>query len=166
MDNKVSHLISRSLLSPIYKYSQYNALKVWMSKSHYDNVCKVDNVMESMHLIVFLSITCITSQHFTFHWCPLPMLPSDWLRSGSYCAMYSVIVQYNACICHSLFVWLMINCLVVSLTDLEKGISWKSLLKAQNRITIYKYLQIWLDAHSWVVKNILKLNEMCTRLFV
>ena len=53
-----------------------------------------------------------------------------------------------------------------SLTELEKGISWKSLFKAQNRITIYKYLQIWLDAHSWVVMNILKLDGMCTVLFV
>ena len=37
------------------------------------------------------------------------MLPSNWLRSGSYCAMYSVIVQCNACTFHSLFVWLMIR---------------------------------------------------------
>ena len=32
-----------------------------------------------------------------------------------------------------------------SLAELEKGISWKSLFKAQNRITINKYLQIGID---------------------
>ena len=68
-------------------------------------------------------------------------------------------IQCNACTFHSLFVGLMINCLVVSLTELEKGISWKLLFKAQNRFTIYEYLQIWVDAHSWVVKNILKLMK-------
>ena len=45
----------------------------------------------------------IISQHFTFLWGPLPMLPSIWQRSGSYCAMYSVIVQCNACPFHSFF---------------------------------------------------------------
>ena len=47
--------------------------------------------------------------NFTFHWCPLSMLSSNWLISGSYCAMYSVIIQCNACTFHSLFVWLMMR---------------------------------------------------------
>ena len=49
-----------------------------------------------------------TSHHFTFHWCPLSMLHSNLLKSGSYCAIYSVIVQCNACTFHGLFVWSMI----------------------------------------------------------
>ena len=52
------------------------------------------------------------------------------------------------------------HCLVVTLAEIEKGISWKSLFKAQNRITIYEYIQICLDAHSSVVKNTLKPDEM------
>merc|ERR1712081_37435 len=88
--------------------------------------------------------------------------------------MYSVIVLCN--ICTFQFVCL-INDKVkiktkdilgdkITSTELEKGISWKSLFKAQNRIAINKYPQLRLDAHSSVVKNILKLDEMCTVLFV
>ena len=37
---------------------------------------------------------------------------------------------------------------MITSIELEKGISWKSLFKAQNRIKIFKYLQIQLDVKS------------------
>ena len=170
------------------------------------------------------------------------MLPSNWLRSGSYCAMYSVFVQCNACTFPSFFlikspfydhlsiilrrpislfseililcclrtVWALVllvkrtvylysvmhvhftvclfddmHCQSIQLKLILTSISrseaisstlkclvvylnwtWERHYKAQNIITICKYLQIWLEAHSLVVKNLLKLNEMCTFLFV
>ena len=49
---------------------------------------------------------------------------------------------------------------------LRRGISMKSLFKAQNIFTICKYLQIYLDALPSMVTDIIKQNEMGTALFV
>ena len=53
-----------------------------------------------------------------------------------------------------------LNCWVVFINWTWERHFMETLFKAQKRITIYKYLQIWLDSHSSVVKNILKWNEM------
>ena len=129
-------------------------------------------------------INMLISHHFTFLWGLLPLLPSKWVNSVPCDTMYSTIVQYNACTFYSLLVWWYalskpklkliltsiirseaisstLKCLVVCLNW-----TWERHYKAQNIITICKYLQIWLEAHSLVVKNLLKLNEMCTVLFV
>ena len=50
----------------------------------------------------------LLNHHFTLLWGPLPLLSSDWLSTGPYGTMYSVIVQCIACIFYSLFVWSMI----------------------------------------------------------
>ena len=124
----------------------------------------------------------IIFHHFTFLWGPLPLMCSNWLSSGPYGKMYSTSVQCNAYTFYRLIVWvikmpkpkskctwgrkskeeenplrLLWTVLLFTLTEFDKGISWKSLFKAWNRFIISEYLQILLDvqAHQSEVKDIL-----------
>ena len=94
---------------------QISSIAVCVEQTEFlDNIFKLPifkpkfNFLEILKANMKVIIHQSTGHHFSFHWCPLPMLPSKWLRSGYYCAVYSVIVQCNACTSHSLFVWLRI----------------------------------------------------------
>ena len=108
---------------------------------------------------------------------PLLMLLSYWLRCGPYNRMYSIRLQCNAGTIYSLFVLyckslnqryttgrklkedkkplpLISFVLLFTLTELDKGIPRELVVKAQNRFTICKCLQIWIYIQSKLVLTV------------
>ena len=86
---------------------------------------------------LFYGSVVLTSQHFTFLWGCLLILPSYWLSFGPYGTMYSISAQCNAGTFYSLFVWVMI------LTKPQPKIYFREKLK-EDKKTLHQILIVLL----------------------